>query len=434
MTVELVAVPPRDAIAALFERGKRLDPSFAWEDVWQEIHASQFTVAKSAGFDILKEIHAGLLKALSEGTTFREFAKELTPFLQSKGWWGRQLVTDPETGDTVSAQLGSTRRLRTIFDVNMRVSYAAGHWAGFERNKAARPFLRYVCILDSRTRPAHRARHNLVLPVDHPYWAIWAPPCGWNCRCTLQSLSQRDVDRLIAQGEQLFFEPPADVWRDYVNKRTGEIARVPEGIDPGWAYNPGKAGYQALPATAKLIDAPPALAAEVNADPDWLLKPATAEFANWFDLAAVGGRVEQSIVAVGALGRAVLDALRRRSIKPVSGAITIQQKAVQHMLRDVKATRGRVVPVDVLRRMPTLLASPRAVLLDKRDNSLLYIFDVPGDDRFGKIAVQVDFARRMRGPDGKAGTVTTNAIRTAGMVDARTLSDRVTYELIEGSL
>lgn len=245
MAVDLVPLLPADAIRALERRGRRLDPSFSWQDAWQEEHAAMFTVAKSAGFDILTDIHAALERALKEGRTFRDFSKEILPVLQAKGWWGRQLVEDPATGERVPAQLGSARRLQTIFDVNMRVSYAAGHWAGFERNKAARPFLRYVALLDDRTRPAHRARHNLVLPVDHPYWETWAPPCGWNCRCTLQSLSQRDVDRLLRAGEALRFEPPDETYRSFTNRRTGEITRVPDGIDPGWAYNPGKAGTTA---------------------------------------------------------------------------------------------------------------------------------------------------------------------------------------------
>lgn len=245
MAVELKAVAPADAIAAYEARRGKLTKTFSWEDLFEEEHATQFTVAKSVGFDILKDIDDAMMRALAEGRTLQQFSKELIPVLQAKGWWGRQMVTDPLTGEERAATLGSPRRLQTIFDTNMRVSYAAGHWASFERDKAVRPFLRYVCILDDRTRPAHRARHNLVLPVDHPYWKLWAPPCGWNCRCTLQSLSQRDVDRLQREGEALKFEPPEDTFRNYVNKRTGEIVSVPDGIDPGWAYNPGQAGYEA---------------------------------------------------------------------------------------------------------------------------------------------------------------------------------------------
>lgn len=244
MSIKLEPVPPLDAIRAFVLRGGRLDPSFNWRDVWHEGHAVSFTVARSTGYDVLNDIFEALLKALQEGKTYREFAAELTPLLQAKGWWGRQWTVDPITGERVVSQLGSARRLQTIFDANMRVSYAAGHWASFERAKADRPYLRYVAILDEATRPQHAARHNLVLPVDDPYWDWWAPPCGWNCRCTLQSLSERDVERLRGQGVDLKTTPPPLDLRPYLNKRTGEISQVPDGIDPGWAYNPGKAGWR----------------------------------------------------------------------------------------------------------------------------------------------------------------------------------------------
>lgn len=260
MTIELKPLPPLDAIAAFEQRKANLAETFSWQDFWQEEHATAFTVAKSAGFDVLKDISDAFERSLKDGRTPAEFARSLRPVLEAKGWWGKKLAEDPLTGETRPAQLGSARRLQTIFDANMRVSYAAGHWTGFERTRKGRPFLRYVCILDERTRPAHRARHNLVLPIDHPYWDMWAPPCGWNCRCTLQSLSQRDIDQLLADGEKLLFEPPEDAFRNFVNRRTGEITRIPDGIDPGWAYNPGRAGYEARVNKAvaeKISDASP---------------------------------------------------------------------------------------------------------------------------------------------------------------------------------
>lgn len=244
MTVRFEPVPPRDAIAALVARGGRLEKSFDWMEIYAADHAAMFTVAKSAGHDILDDIYRALLAALEEGKTFEEFARELEPVLRAKGWWGRSKATDPMTGAPRATQLGSPRRLRTIFETNMRVSYAAGHWSRFQRQKTARPFLRYVAIRDERTRPQHAALHNLVLPVDHPFWQVFAPPNGWNCRCTLQNLSQRDVDRLIASGEVLLFEPPEITLRPWTNRRTGEVRSVPDGIDPGWDYNPGAAGHQ----------------------------------------------------------------------------------------------------------------------------------------------------------------------------------------------
>ncbi len=258
--VDLKPIQPTEAIRAFEARKPELRGAYSYLDFWQDEHATMFTVAKSAGFDILNDISEAFERALKEGKTPQWFARNLQPVLQAKGWWGKKMVEDPDTGEMVPAQLGSARRLERIFDTNMRVSYAAGHWAAFEQNKRGRPFLRYVTMRDDHVRPQHARRHNLVLPVDHPYWNEWAPPCGWGCRCTLQSLSQRDIDRLIAEGENLFFEPPENTWRNFTNRRTGEITRVPDGIDPGWAYNPGRAGYEARVAQAfaeKIADAKP---------------------------------------------------------------------------------------------------------------------------------------------------------------------------------
>lgn len=241
----LDAPTPEAAIASLARRGAAQAETFAWQDVWADFHARSFTVAKSAGFDILSDIRKALDKALKEGRTLRDFAGELVEVLKDKGWWGRRPVRDPLTGETRLTELGSFRRLKIIYDVNLRAARAEGAWASFEANKARRPYLRYVAILDQRTRPEHAARHNVTLPVDHPWWDVWAPPCGWNCRCSLQSLSERDVERLRREGEALIMTPPADRLKAWTNKRTGETIRLPEGIDPGWGHNPGKTGWTA---------------------------------------------------------------------------------------------------------------------------------------------------------------------------------------------
>lgn len=433
MPVQLTPLAPADAIAALMARGQRLDPSFAWQERYAEDHAQAFTVAKSAGFDILSEIYSGLESALKEGKTARQFADELTPLLQAKGWWGRQMLQDPETGLPVSAQLGSPRRLQLIFDVNMRVSYAAGHWASIQRNKRSRPFLRYVHLVgQEHPRLRHQALHNIVLPVDHPFWDTHFAPNGWNCHCTVQSLSQRDVDRLVSQGEQLRFEAPVIETRTWVNKRTGEVRHIPEGIDPGWDYNPGKAGHQgALAAAERLVSAPPELAAALYDDPQWLARPMAEEFSTWFNQAAAGGRVDRSTVIVGTIERSILNALKRTGQTPASGAITLDQRQVQHMLRDAKAGAGRAVPVELLRALPDLLARPRAVLRDKRTGDLVYVFDVSGQ-RLGKAFVRLDFKSKAQDPSGARQGIVTNSVRTAGMVQRADLADTNSYELVFG--
>ena len=170
---------PVPAEALEFFRAKRLRPSFSYLDVSAEEHALEFTVAKSAQFDILDDVRGALREHLAGGGTLRTFEKQLTPILRAKGWWGRKQVTDPETGETVEAQLGSPRRLKTIFRSNMRAARAAGQWERIQRTKAALPFLLYRLGPSREHRDEHVAWNGTLLPADDPWWHDHCPPNGW---------------------------------------------------------------------------------------------------------------------------------------------------------------------------------------------------------------------------------------------------------------
>src|SRR4030067_1086802 len=114
--IELIPLPPEEAIKYFQKKGYKF--SWDWYELWQEAHIKAFTVAKAMREDILTDIRDALDKALSEGTTLQKFKNDLTPLLQSKGWWGRQLVGDEQGAAEV--QLGSPHRLKTIFNVNIQ--------------------------------------------------------------------------------------------------------------------------------------------------------------------------------------------------------------------------------------------------------------------------------------------------------------------------
>jgi SPP1 gp7 family putative phage head morphogenesis protein len=229
-------VQPEEAIR--FFRRKGYEIGFAWQDVWQDAHAHAFTVAKAMSRDLLQDIGAEVDRALAEGRTLDQFKADLRPKLEARGWWGKKRMIDPATGEAKLVQLGSPRRLKTIFQVNMRTSYMAGKWERIQRTKAAFPFLRYVSVMDGRERPQHHAWHGTIKPVGDPWWDTHYPPCGWNCRCTVQQLNQRTMDR---EGWSETEKPAAFREKTYLNRRTGEITKLEAGIDPGWAYNVGKA-------------------------------------------------------------------------------------------------------------------------------------------------------------------------------------------------
>jgi SPP1 gp7 family putative phage head morphogenesis protein len=236
----LPALPFAEAVAFFRAKGKRLEPTFAWQDFKHEDHSTAFTVAKSTGFDILNDLQQSLADSLANGTLEKDWQRQIIPILQAKGWWGRQAMEDPLTGETKMVQLGSLRRLHVIFDTNLRTANAAGRWAQIARSADLAPFLRYSAVLDSRTRPLHREWNGTVLRWDHPWWNTHFPPNGWFCRCTVTQMSNLDLKRFgLTESDA----PPADPTpaRRYVNPRTGEVSEVPAGIDPGFAYNPGRA-------------------------------------------------------------------------------------------------------------------------------------------------------------------------------------------------
>lgn len=425
----IINQPPEYALAYMRARGFVPSPSFDWRDVWQECHTTAFTVAKSAGYDILGDIQAGLEKALAEGRTFRQFAEELTPLLQAKGWWGRADAVDPLTGLIQDVQLGSPRRLRIIYDTNMRTAHAAGTWVRVQEQKATHPYLRYVVILDGRERYEHRLWHGVTLPADHPFWKTHYPPNGWRCRCAVMQLSPDDMDMF---GYSVTDAPQVNMvaWE---NARTGEVMLVPEGIDPGFAYNVGQAALEEHSVRALMggLDRlPPRIAAEAMAESARFVLPAVQrDLEHWLEDTA--GRVRAGYTrtigerrVLGALTNAQLDFLQAGPGLPASGTISMSDKDIVHMQRLAKP--HKLEPSE-LALVPQALASPRAILWNKQKKAFVYVYEA--DDSPAILVVQ---------PSGKAKfrrmMLDVNSLRTGKKATWEELRHQGMYTLIQGKL
>lgn len=431
--VRIAAEPPESALAYMRAKGFDLRPEFDWRDMWRDAHATAFTVAKSAGFDILGDVHAACLKAIAKGRTFRQFAAELTPILQAKGWWGKAPALDPKTGEMKESQLGSPRRLRIIYDTNLRMAQASGEWTRIQENRETHPYLRYVVILDGKERPEHRAWHNTVLPVDHAWWKTHYPPNGWRCRCSTMQLAGEDLgDGGYTPSE----EAPQVVLRPWENKRTGETALVPEGIDPGFAYNPGEAALREHAARAlmgKLDALPPRIAAEAMAESARFVLPALRkDLARWIEATAIRMRGPEPYQhnerrVIGALTAAQLDFLEARGALPGSGGISIGDADIRHMQRDAKGER-RWSPEE-LADLPSLLAAPRAILWDNEDPAFLYIEGDPAGGAPKVAVVRLDNWLKIGRTRARI-----NILRTTSDQDWKDLRNAGHYTTISGGL
>ena len=230
---------PKEALD--YFRGRDLRPGFSFRDVWLEEHAHAFTVAKAMEVDLLDDIRNEIDKAIAPGRTLRQFRKGLTPILRKRGWWGKKDRTDPKTGKTVRAQLGSPRRLRTIYRSNLRAARAAGQWARAQRTKKTHPYFLYELGPGKKHRDRHRAWAGTLLPVDDPWWDDHFPPNGWGCRCRVRQVSRAEAERRGGPTPR----PPRNA-RTLTNRRSGMRFEVDEGLDPAWASNPGKRRAQIL--------------------------------------------------------------------------------------------------------------------------------------------------------------------------------------------
>jgi SPP1 gp7 family putative phage head morphogenesis protein len=254
-------LPPARAIE--YFKGKGYAISWNWFEVWQEAQAKAFTVARVTRMEILESIRQALDDALANGTQFRTFVDTLEPELRRMGWWGKQIIVDSE-GNAEKVQLGSVRRLETIFRTNIQTAYMAGRFKYLEEVKGKAPYWQWVAVMDTRTRPGHAALHGKIWRADDKFWNTFYPPIGFNCRCRVRPLTEGMMTRrgLTAQDTQLL-EREVDAG---VDKRTGETKQATvSGVtvrgrdgkdttvwaDPGWNYNPGKVAFTPDPSRYK---------------------------------------------------------------------------------------------------------------------------------------------------------------------------------------
>lgn len=385
-------LPPKEAVS--YFRAKGHNVTWNWYEQLTDAHARAFTVAKAVRLDVLNTLRDEVDRAVHDGITRQEFTRTLAPRLQKLGWWGKQIVVDTE-GNAKEIELGSPRRLATIYNVNMRTAYNSGRYAQMMNNVEDYPFWQYVAVMDGRTRPEHAALNGLVFRYDDPFWKTHYPPNGWNCRCRVRALSAERMKALglkVSYGASFVHTHDVDAG---IDETTGEIfrtesttfdnGRVKMTPDVGWSYNPGSAAFgtdQTL--IRKVIETrDPQLREQVIQSLNNSRERQLA-FSVWAKRTFTSGRAGEAIQTLGFMSESVAAVVRARVGAEPARLLAISEKGLSDA---VSAADPKLSDADV-QQLPALMAQPQAVLWDSARNVLMYV--TPADDAGQQIVIRTE--------------------------------------------
>lgn len=252
-----IGMEPTEAIEFLRQK-KMLAGKVFTKELHDSALAKATTIARLSSLEMTKDIYQSLETAMREGKGFNQWKKDLLGEFERKGWvFGKDnaisrgidgnLLADPKTGE----YFGTPRRLNTIYRVNMQSAYSAARYQRMRDNVDNRPYWQYSAVGDERTRPAHLALSGKIYRYDDPFWTTFYPPNGFNCRCSVIALAERDLqrrgmDKLDDSSEFLVeVERPADK----AGNREKTIGfKLPDGTvrvtDNGFDYNVGRLNYK----------------------------------------------------------------------------------------------------------------------------------------------------------------------------------------------
>ncbi|TQD37464.1 PBECR2 nuclease fold domain-containing protein [Rhodobacter capsulatus] len=204
---------------------KRGKPTAAWTDAMHGDHDRAFVVAGVTDMAMLEEFQQAIIEG-ARTYDIKAFAAEFDRLVEKYGW---------------SYNGGREWRIRTIFETNIRTSYMAGRLRQMRDPDVVkvRPYWQYrhgETRVPLNPRPEHTSWHNLVLFWNDPWWDTHFPPNDWVCSCGVRTLSRGDLRRMGKDGPD---KAPTTTMVKHIDKATGTVVDLPEGIGYGWDYMPG---------------------------------------------------------------------------------------------------------------------------------------------------------------------------------------------------
>jgi len=186
---------PFDEAIDYFRRKLNLTPA-QFAALSDAARAKAFTVAAGSNVYVRSSINDLLGQALSDGLTLKDFQNQAADVLDSAGLSAR-----------------NPWYWETVYRTNLQTSYQVGRWKQMTDPDVVkdRPFLRYVSALLPTSRPSHVEKHGAVYPVGDSFWDTFYPPNGFNCVCTVVSVSESLLSRrgwTLSTGKSWLYDAP----------------------------------------------------------------------------------------------------------------------------------------------------------------------------------------------------------------------------------
>ncbi len=391
----LFGLAPEKAIEYLDSKG--LHVGWNWQDTLDEAHARSFTIAKMTQLDLLSDTRKAIMQAMSDGTGFKGFEQTITPVMQAKGWWGQKTVINP-SGDAQRVQLGSPRRLDTIYHTNRRSAVMAAKYQRLCEAIDTHPYWQYIHHDSAHPRIAHVRLHLSVYSATDIVWSYLFPPNGFGCKCTVKGLTAKQAEMLgISVADIQSFTQ--DIGR---NLSTGEIYQATRyGVkQPDKVIAAADAGFNSSPAASHLMDqlwldkAKTALGDQAALEAiakDMASESRVRGFIAWMRTTAGMGYSQNRTYGVGVLSDKAIRQFAKHLPESRMGSPVVAYQ--DHLIAGKKARRnaavGDALDLDAYERIVRDFGKPDYELWDTQNKHVLQVFDM-GNGKAAKLSISME--------------------------------------------
>ncbi|WP_159428207.1 phage portal protein family protein [Brevinema andersonii] len=195
---------------------KKVLSNTAYNKLEEELKQYAFTVTGLAKTEQIGKVLDTLVKSYDEGLSYYEFKKQLK-------------------GISEEIERITEAQLQLVYRQNMANAFSEGRFKQMMQATDVFPNWEYITIGDGKVRPSHAALDGQIRRYDDPFWNMWYPPNGFNCRCVVEVTDKKATGQGIPE------------WNPALEAQAAEIGSPMRGQDYGGKILPEK-GFQTHPA------------------------------------------------------------------------------------------------------------------------------------------------------------------------------------------